>query len=95
MEPRQPTITAQIAKYPKLGNFGLSQAAEKCNNGDLNIRYPNMTQGFEQTNFNRYGYHLGNIVNEKRDKGLFEAIFGFCHTVNGWSNILYTITFYS
>ena len=42
-----------------------------------------MTQGFKKSHQIRLGYYLGNMVNKKRDIGLFVALFEFLHkTIN-------------
>ena len=42
-----------------------------------------MTQGSKKSHQIRLGYFLGNMVNKKRDIGLFVALFEFLHkTIN-------------
>ena len=47
-----------------------------------------MTQGLEKKHSNRCGYHLRNMVNEKRDRGLIVAILRFCHITINYINFL-------
>ena len=37
-----------------------------------------MTQGVKDKNINLRGQHLGTMVNKKRERALFVALFGFC-----------------
>ena len=56
----------------------------KCQNGWSQLSdVPNTAHGLSQDHLKRCGKHLGTMVNEKRDIGLFVAIIGFCHiTIN-------------
>ena len=38
METQEPTILAQVAKYPELLSLGLSQVAENAKMGDVNYQ---------------------------------------------------------
>ena len=47
-----------------------------------------MTQVFEQNHLNRFCLHLGTMVNEKPDRGLFVTTLGVCHITINYLNFL-------
>ena len=54
------TISAIIAKYPKLTVLSLSVITETCQNGSFYVfRFINITQGIKQNHFNQSSKHLG------------------------------------
>ena len=67
------------------------------------IRRPNSDPWTQSEPFKALWLTLKTMVNEKRDIGLFVAIFGFCHiTINylhfsatGWFNILKIMTYHA
>ena len=56
MEPLEHTISAQIAKYPKLVILGLSQTTDKCRNEwSRSSDIPKKIRGLKENHFNRFG----------------------------------------
>ena len=52
IEPLEHTITAQIAKYPKLGNFSYLRLPINATMVNLILEIQNLRQGLEQNHFN-------------------------------------------
>ena len=80
MEPLEHTISAQIAKYPKLVILGLLQTTEKMPKRMVYIiGHPKNEPGTQTEPFKPIWLTLRTMVNWIPDRGLFVPTLGFLH----------------